>query len=136
MNHHVWFEFIFLVSSLGIVKKCTLTGIVHAINVEGHSYCVVDKGSHKHTEAFDICKKLNARLPLPRNKEEFYEFRKLSPSWTNVDARNPMKSSNKAEWVDADGEPLLYRPVYLKGHRFWFLWAFFYSRIPLSRTVF
>merc|ERR1712019_208526 len=66
----------------------------------------------KHPEAFEFCKKLNARLPLPRNKQEADEFLKISPFWTHVDARNPKKSSNKAEWVDAEGKPLGNRPVY------------------------
>ena len=36
---------------------------------------------------------------------------------THVDARNPKKTSNKAEWVDAEGKPFGNRPVYLWGHR-------------------
>ena len=94
-----------------------MTGNVKSFSVNGWSYCVVDKGNHNHSEAFDICKKLNARLPLPRNKEELDEFLKISPSWTNVDARNPKKTSNKAEWVDAEGKPLGSRSVYLKGQQ-------------------
>ena len=99
----------------GFVTKCTLTGSVKKINVEARSYCVVDYGNMKHPEAFEFCKKLNARLPLPRNKQEADEFFKISPFWTHVDARNPKKSSNKAEWVDAEGKPLGNRPVYLWG---------------------
>ena len=102
---------------LGFVKKCTLTGTVKNINIDGRSYCVVDRGNAKHPEAIYICKNLNARLPLPRNKVELDEFRKMSPSFTNIDARNPKRTSNKAEWVDAEGKPLGNRPVYLWGHR-------------------
>ena len=94
-----------------------MTGAVKNINVDGRSYCVVDHGKKKHPNAVELCKELNARLPLPRNKQEADEFRKLSPSWTNVDARNPKKTSNKAKWVDAEGKPLGNRPVYLWGQK-------------------
>ena len=104
---------------LGIVAKCTLTGAVKNINVDGRSYCVVDHGFKKHPEAVKFCKNLNARLPLPRNKQEADEFLKISSSWTHVDARNPVnkKTSNKAEWIDAEDKPLGNRPVYLWGQK-------------------
>ena len=95
-----------------------LTGTIMTIKVSGRSYCVVDKGNHAHPTAVDICKHLNARLPLPRNRNELDEFRKISPSFTNVDARNPNKTANKAEWIDAEDKPLGSRPVYLRGHKF------------------
>ena len=106
-------------SSLGIVTKCTLSNNVKYINVDGRSYCIVDKGrSFGHSLAFDTCKQLNARLPLPRNQLELDEFRKISGKfWTHVDARNPKKTNDKALWVDAEGKPLGNRPVYLWGHR-------------------
>ena len=107
-----------LANSLGVVTKCTLTGNVKNIKAIGRFYCVVNKGKHVHPVAFDICKKLNARLPLPRNKQEFEEFLKISKSWTHVDARNPKKTSNKSEWVDAEDKPLGTRPVYFRGHNF------------------
>ena len=104
---------------LGIVTKCTLTGYVQNINVDGRSYCVVDHGIKKHSEAFEFCKKLNARLPLPRNKQEADEFLKISGRmWTHVDARNPKQTSNRAEWVDAEDKPLGNRPVYSRGQNF------------------
>ena len=98
-----------------------MIGSVKNINVDGRSYCVVDHGSKKHPDAVEFCKKLNARLPLPRTKAELDEFRKISPSYTHVDARNPKKTSNKAEWVDAEGKPLGNRPVYLRGQKFNFI---------------
>ena len=104
--------------SLGIVTKCTLTGTIKNIDVGGRSYCVVDHGYKTHPKAFEFCKQLNARLPLPRNKQEAVQFLKISPSWTHVDARNPNKTANKADWVDAEGKPLGTRPVYLWGHKF------------------
>ena len=121
-----------LAPSLGVVKNCTLTpgkiwtiwgkwgstAYVKNINVDGRSYCAVDKGDYNHTAAFEICKKLNARLPLPRNKQEADEFLKISPSWTHVDARNPKQTSNKAEWIDAEDKPLGNRPVYPRGQKF------------------
>ena len=102
---------------LGIVGKCTLTGTVKNINVDGRSYCVVDLGNKKHSEAVESCKSLNAKLPLPRTKAELDEFRKISPSWTHVDGRNPKKTSNKTEWIDGEGKPHGNRPVYLRGHK-------------------
>ena len=94
-----------------------MTGVVKYINVDGRSYCVVNHGNKKHSEALEYCKKLNSKLPLPRTKAELDKFRKISPSWTHVDARNPLKTSNKTEWVDAEGKPLGNRPVYLMGHK-------------------
>ena len=94
-----------------------MSGAVKNINVDGRSYCVVDHGNKKYPEAFEFCKKLNARLPLPRNKQEAAEFLKISSSFTHVDARNPKKTANKAEWVDAEGKPLGNRPVYLWGQK-------------------
>ena len=46
------------------------------------------------------------------------EFLKISSSWTHVDARNPKNTSNKAEWVNAEGKPFGNRPVYVWGHKF------------------
>ena len=87
------------------------------INVDGRSYCVIDCGQKSHPDAFEFCKKLNARLPLPRNKQEANEFLKISPLFTHVDARNPKQTANRTEWVDAEGKPLGNRPVYLMGQR-------------------
>ena len=112
---------------LGLVSKCTLNedklyGPVKNMKVDGHSYCVVNKANDKHPRAFETCKKLNARLPLPRNKKEADAFLKISGSkvyktsggsyWLYVDARNPKNTSNKAEWIDAEGKALGTRPVY------------------------
>ena len=103
---------------LGIVSSCTLTGNVYNFNIDGRSYCVIKEGKHRHPAAFDICKKQNARLPLPRNKKEADEFIKIGGNtWTHVDARNPKKTANKDEWVDAEGKPLGSRPVYLLGQK-------------------
>ena len=102
---------------LGIVTKCTLTGYVKKIDVDGRSYCVVYKGRHKHPMAVEICKNLNSRLPLPRNKQEADKFFEISPFVLNVDARNPKKTANRAEWVDAEGKPLGIRLVHLRGHK-------------------
>ena len=107
-----------LALGLGIVTKCTLTGTVKKINVDGRMYCISFHGNKKHSGAFELCKKLNARLPLPRNKQEADEFLRISPSWTHVDARNPKKTSNKTEWVDAEGKPLGNRAVYQSGQKF------------------
>ena len=105
---------------LGLVSKCTLIDDikpVEKINLDGRSYCVVYKGHTTHPEAFETCKKLNARLPLPRNKKESEAFLKAGGytgtlSSAHVDARNPKKTEDKTEWVDAEGKPLGTRPVY------------------------
>ena len=62
----------------------------------------------------EFCKKLNARLPLPRTKLEADEFRKISPSFTHVDARNPHKTADKTKWIDVEGKLLGDRPVYAR----------------------
>ena len=138
---------------LGIVTKCTLPEslkrrgeskwhTVKNFTVDGRSYCVVDYGNpYRHYHAVHVCKNLNARLPLPRNKKEADEFLKISggeynqkyfnlkyfnipgtidefKGLTHVDARNPKKTANKAEWVDAENKPLGDRPVYPRGHTF------------------
>ena len=90
--------------------------------INGHQFCVVDKEEHKHSKAVEICNNLNARLPLPRDKAEAHAFMSLKGFtsgkfynvWMNADARNPIKTSNKSEWVDAEGKPLGNRAVYLR----------------------
>ena len=117
-------------SGLGFVSKCTLQSVtkVQYTKVNGRSYCVVYRGLHEHSEAVKICKKLNARLPLPRNKAEANEFIKprYSPwsglssmainlkEWIHADARNPKKTKNKSEWIDAGDKELGNRAVYLR----------------------
>ena len=120
-------------ANLGIVSSCTLTGDVKYFTVDGRSYCVIKKGKYTHPVALDLCKKLNARLPLPRNKKEASEFIKISGgTWANVDARNPKKTDNKAEWVDAEGKPLGNRPVYLMGQKdLKFLYRIVYTKLQL-----
>ena len=116
---------------LGIVTKCTLTAnsthTVKYFNVDGRSYCVVDHGIMRHSQAFDLCKSLNARLPLPRNRQEADEFIKIGGKvWTHADARNPFKLTDLIYWVDAEDKQLGYRPVYLWGHKFKFILYFNY----------
>ena len=121
--------------NLGVVSKCTLTGMVKNFNVLGRSYCVVDKGNYPYPVAFGICKVLNARLPLPRNKNEADEFLKISSAWTHVDARNPKKTANKAEWIDAEGKPLGNRPVYARGQHYSIQNLYFYTLIGPCKNL-
>ena len=81
---------------------------------------MVDKGKHRHVNAIELCRNLNARLPLPRNKEEADEFVKIPANWisANADARNPKKTADRYEWVDAENKPLRDRPVHQRGHKF------------------
>lgn len=91
-----------------------MTGNVTSINVDGHLYCVVDKGNNRHPQAVEVCRKLNARLPLPKSQNEAEMFIRIGGfAYTNVDARNPKKTDNRKEWIDAEGKPLGNKPVYL-----------------------
>ena len=90
-------------------------------------------GKYKHSAAVEVCKKLNARLPLPRNKQEADEFRKISSDWTNVDARNLKKTADGSEWVDAEGKPLGSRPVYPMGQK---SYLFLYKLYIITRKKF
>ena len=86
--------------------------------MDGRSYCIVDKGYFTHPIAVALCKKHNARLPLPRNKKEVDEFIKIGgEEWTNVDARNPKKTNNPSEWVDAENKPLGKRLIYPRDQK-------------------
>ena len=107
-------------SGLGFVSACSLNGTVHNFNVDGYSYCaVVQKQYYEHSPAVEVCRKLNARLPLPRNKEEVDAIRKITGfEPIHVDARNPKKTKNKAEWVDAENKPIGTRDVYLRVRNF------------------
>ena len=93
-----------------------MTGYVHNITVDDRSYCAINKGKLKHYKALNKCKKLNARLPLPRNRKESDAFRKImGRGWAHADVRNPLKAKDKSEWIDAEDEPIGKRDVFLWG---------------------
>ena len=111
-------------SALGVVSKCTLNGSVKTtyvcednINLCGF-YCIVDKGFDLHAEGMKKCRDLNARFPLPSNKNEIDALIKAFPmdsktstsSHFHLDLRNPTNSETKPHkiggdyWVDAEGK--------------------------------
>ena len=89
-----------------------MIGTVKSFDIENYSYCVAEYGNKRHQEALEFCKKMNARLPLPRNKLEADKFLEISPSFTHVDARNFYKTANKTDWLNAESKRLENRPVY------------------------
>ena len=86
------------------------------VSVDERSYCVVAKKKMYYNDALKKCESLNARLPLPRNKNESDAFMKiLGYGWgfAHADARNPMKTGNKKFWIDAEDKQIGNRDVYL-----------------------
>ena len=81
-------------TKLGIVSKCSLVG-AQTLDVYTGKYCVVDKGHKSQSEAFLLCKSLNARLPLPRNDDEMAAFLKLSPNKTWIGITDPVRGQNQ-----------------------------------------
>ena len=71
-----------------------------------------------YNDALKKCESLNARLPLPRNKNESDAFMKIMGNgwgFAHADARNPIKTGNKKFWVDAEDKQIGNRDVYLWG---------------------
>ena len=68
---------------------------------------MVNQGKKSHNVAMDTCKKLNAKLPLPKNKEEVDSFRFLTGSlhvWIGI--RDLTKGGIKENWKDVEGNPI------------------------------
>ena len=94
---------------LGLVQKCTLTGSVKTVSYGNRSYCLVFKGLKGQNAAMDECKKLNARLPLPKSKGEADEFRKVTKTvktqyyrvWIGI--RDLLFTGVRSEWKDVEG---------------------------------
>ena len=91
---------------LGVVQQCTLTGSIKKIAYDGKTYCMVYHGRKSQDEAITFCKKLNAGLPLPKNKGEEDEFLKITGShlafWIGL--TDSTQSGNKAAWKDLEGK--------------------------------
>ena len=68
------------------------------------------KGKKSHNVAMNTCKKLNAKLPLPKSKEEANLFRMTTgltignPIWIGI--RDPTKGGIKENWKDVEGNPI------------------------------
>ena len=76
---------------------------------------MVHRGNKNQDEAINICKKVNAGLPLPKGKGEAKEFVKITGSqhvWIGL--TDSTKSANKAAWKDLEGNPIGNRFVNLR----------------------
>ena len=65
---------------------------------------MVYKGEKGQNAAMDECKDLNAQLPLPKNKGELDEFRKITGTkrvWIGI--RDFAESGVKSKWTDVNG---------------------------------
>ena len=76
---------------------------------------MVYMGRKSQNLAMHECKMLNATLPLPKNKGEADEFRKITgtnsgnSTWTDnvwMGIRDLTKSKDKTKWKDVEGNPL------------------------------
>ena len=68
--------------TIGQVSNCTLINARHhqlktKSGKTSRKICSVHFGMKSRSEAFDTCKALNARLPLPLNKKENENFLKI-----------------------------------------------------------
>ena len=76
---------------------------------------MVDHGRKSQDGAIDFCKKLNAGLPLPKNRGEKLEYLKITIKdevWIGL--TDSTKSGNKAAWKDLEGNPIGDRYVNLR----------------------
>ena len=68
---------------------------------------MVNYGEKKQDEAIDFCKKMNAGLPLPKNKGEVDKYLKITGSeyvWIGI--TDSTQSGNVSAWKDLDGNPI------------------------------
>ena len=68
---------------------------------------MVYKGKKGQNTAMDECKRLNAKLPLPKSEGEADEFRKITgtdSTWIGI--RDLYKSGDKSKWKDVEGNPI------------------------------
>ena len=106
---------VFTVSRLGVVRKCTLTGSIEVLSYDGINYCMVNHGKKSQDAAIEFCKKMNAGLPLPKNKGEVDEYLKITGSkyvWIGI--TDSTQSGDKAAWKDLDGNLIGSRFVNLR----------------------
>ena len=76
---------------------------------------MVEYGLKNQHTAIDFCKKLNAGLPLPKNKAETAEYQKIT-GFSNVwiGLTDVTKSKDIAAWKDIEGNPIGNRFVNLR----------------------
>ena len=103
--------------SLGVVEKCTLVGnkatfqTVYTFTVGQRKYCLVQKGiGETQSEAMQICKLLNAKLPLPKNKAEYDAFKKyfIVSTWLGI-------SGVLKTWKDVEGNLQTFTDIQERG---------------------
>ena len=83
---------------------------------------MVYHGRKSQDEAINICKKLNAGLPLPKNKGEEDEFLKITGSqYVWIGLTDSTQSGNKEAWKDLEGNPIGNRYVNLRVKNIHFL---------------
>ena len=64
---------------------------------------MVDAGFRVQYHAVDYCKSINAKLPLPKSKEEFDEFRRIMDFYVWIGIMDTSVSGNKSNWRDLEG---------------------------------
>ena len=67
---------------------------------------MINAGSKKQNEAMDYCKNINAKLPLPKSKAEFDEFKKIMVGQVWIGIKDLTRGGVKANWKDAEGNPI------------------------------
>ena len=68
---------------------------------------MVYMGKKGQNAAIDECKGLNAKLPLPKSKEEADELRKITGSnYTWIGIRDFTKSGDQSKWKDVEGNSI------------------------------
>ena len=75
------------------MSKCTLVG-AKRINTYTGKYCVANRGEKSQSEAYSQCRSLNARLPLPKNKDEMAAFLEISAKNTWIGIRTAVRGRN------------------------------------------
>ena len=76
---------------------------------------MVYRGLKTQDAAIDLCKSVNAGLPLPKSKEETAEYQKITGSssvWIGL--TDSTKSGDMTAWKDLDGNPIGNRYVNLR----------------------
>ena len=69
-----------------------------------NSYCMVMQGQQSQGVAWDMCKNLNATLPLPKSRNEASALKKIT-GWNGkwIGVRDLTRGGIKAFWKDVNG---------------------------------
>ena len=52
---------------------CSLKNAID-VNIDGKLFCLAHIGQAKHKDALQLCRSLNATLPLPKSNTEYHHF--------------------------------------------------------------